>query len=1077
MRQNKRRAFLRIEEPLGANMRTLNFLWFRLGLLFPSLLLGSLFVAPMRAERLPFKAYSTTEGLAHDSVNKIVRDSRGFLWFCTGEGLSRFDGSKFTNYTQDQGLPSRNINDLFETRDGTYLIATSAGLTVFNPNGKAYRWNLLESKLEYDADHNSSEPPLFQTFVPQTDDPQAKTILTLAQDLSGTIWAGTLNGLFQFKKEGAAWQFHEFSLERKGTGYPALFADSKGNVIIGSGRAIYQLSPAGDLKKVVDGGANSFLEDREGRIWVGSGGNPDGLRVLTSENGTLRLATTYTSKDGLPAEGFIFALKQTSTGRIFAGLANGLCEFLPDARGSEPKFRVVEAEKVLTLAEDSGGSLWLGTELKGAWKMARSGFVSFGEKDGISSQDTLAAIYANRDGELFIPKGPRGTLHLVGGKFESVLPSNYPVRTWGWHFLDLQSQDGEWWIPASTGLWRYPKVATFADLAHTPPKKVYTRADGLFTSEVFNLFEDSRGDIWMTVISGANSLVRWERKTERIITYTTADGLPQGNGAISFAEDSHGSVWFGFYFGGLRRYRNGKFQAFTAKDGIPEGMVIDLLADSSGRLWIATNSRGLFRVDRPEEETPAFTSISTSNGLSSNQISCLTEDRFKRIYVGTGYGINRIDLNGHVKLFTQEDGLPGNYVTRCGSDKRGALWFVARNALIRFVPEIEQAPTPPPVLIDRVVINGIRQRISELGETEIGQLELESNQRQIQVDFFALTFGAEQNISYQYQLDNHDWSNPTKQQTLNLDLAPGKHSLLVRAVRTDGIASEKPAIISFRILPPLWLRWWFMALTILLVLTVLYLIYRYRMARLREVNVALAEAKRAEENLGKAREERLAELERVRTRIATDLHDDIGASLTQIAILSEVAQQQNKASSGAVAQPLQIISSVSNELVGTMSDIVWAINPQRDHLRDLTQRMRRFASDLLSAKGIAFEFNAPTTDSDIPLGANLRREVFLIFKESLNNIVKHSSATRANIELNFSDEHLTLKIADNGNGFESEKNTRALFANDRGGNGIFSMERRAREINGTLEITSAVGKGAVVTLRLPMSEPPAAAGG
>jgi signal transduction histidine kinase len=169
-----------------------------------------------------------------------------------------------------------------------------------------------------------------------------------------------------------------------------------------------------------------------------------------------------------------------------------------------------------------------------------------------------------------------------------------------------------------------------------------------------------------------------------------------------------------------------------------------------------------------------------------------------------------------------------------------------------------------------------------------------------------------------------------------------------------------------------------------------------------------------------------------------------------------------------VAQPLQIISNVSNELVGTMSDIVWAINPQRDHLRDLTQRMRRFASDVLPAKGIAFGFDAPPTESDLPLGTNLRREVFLIFKESLNNIVKHSNATRADIELNFSVEHLTLKIADNGSGFESEKNTRALFANDRGGNGIFSMKRRAREMNGELEITSEVGKGAVVVLRLPL---------
>ena len=153
----------------------------------------------------------------------------------------------------------------------------------------------------------------------------------------------------------------------------------------------------------------------------------------------------------------------------------------------------------------------------------------------------------------------------------------------------------------------------------------------------------------------------------------------------------------------------------------------------------------------------------------------------------------------------------------------------------------------------------------------------------------------------------------------------------MRAVNGDGVQSERPAVLSFTILPPLWLRWWFLALVTFMVLGLFYVFYRYRLRHLREVNAALSEAKRAEEQLGRAREERLAELQNVRTRIATDLHDDIGSSLTQIAILSEVAQQGMKGN-GASVDPLKSIASVSNELVETMSDIVWAINPQKDHL-------------------------------------------------------------------------------------------------------------------------------------------------
>ncbi|MBD0327997.1 MAG: hypothetical protein ICV68_16340, partial [Pyrinomonadaceae bacterium] len=508
---------------------------------------------------------------------------------------------------------------------------------------------------------------------------------------------------------------------------------------------------------------------------------------------------------------------------------------MPDAKENEPKFRLLESNKITTLAEDSSGDLWLGTELLGAWKLARSGFTSFGEKDGIAGTDDIRAIYINPENEIFIPTRPQKILHLVDGKFESVLPFGLTGRSWGWHFLDFQSRDGEWWIPAMDGLRRYPKVENFKDLAHTPPKKIYTRGDGLFSSEIFNLFEDSRGDVWISIIGNDDTLSRWERQTDKIFSYTTGDGLPKSNGPLSFAEDSYGNVWFGFYFGNLARYRDGKFRMFTAKDGIPDSLVGDILKDSSGRLWIGTSGRGLFRVDNPNDEKPVFTSISTANGLSSNQIICLVEDRFRRIYVGTGRGINRIDAAGSIRIFTQADGLPSNYITRCAADKNGFLWFVTRNTLVRFSPEIERESAPPPVFIDKIFVNGVAQKISALGETEIKTIELEPDQKQIQIEFFALTFGAGENIRYQYRLDRQDWSAPTDQQTLNFDLAPGKHDLSLRAVRADGAASEKFAVAQFKILPPVWQRWWFVSLSVLLFSALVYIFYRYRVAQLLKV--------------------------------------------------------------------------------------------------------------------------------------------------------------------------------------------------------------------------------------------------
>jgi PAS domain S-box-containing protein len=233
--------------------------------------------------------------------------------------------------------------------------------------------------------------------------------------------------------------------------------------------------------------------------------------------------------------------------------------------------------------------------------------------------------------------------------------------------------------------------------------------------------------------------------------------------------------------------------------------------------------------------------------------------------------------------------------------------------------------------------------------------------------------------------------------------------------------------------------------------------------------------KTAEEQLARTRLERLIELEQVRGRIATDLHDDIGASLTQIAILSEVARQQTLSSNEkhAAAEPLSMIYNVSNELVGTMSDIVWSINPKKDQLHDLTLRMRRFAADVLSAKDIEFEFHEPSEPSDYSLHSNLRREVFLIFKEAINNIVKHSNATEVKVTFDIDSSELLQTIHDNGDGFDvgrrSESQDASLYSGYKGGNGLSSMRRRASEARGELEIISTVGSGTILRLRMPVA--------
>jgi signal transduction histidine kinase len=370
-------------------------------------------------------------------------------------------------------------------------------------------------------------------------------------------------------------------------------------------------------------------------------------------------------------------------------------------------------------------------------------------------------------------------------------------------------------------------------------------------------------------------------------------------------------------------------------------------------------------------------------------------------------------------------------------------------------------------MISGVSTAGETRPVSELGTPSVVTPELGYDQNQLQIDFCSISYAAGDTLSYQYRFDDNvsDWSPPSSQRSITLaNLSPGSYRFLVRAINSDGLASTQPANVSFTILSPVWRRWWFIGLVVLLITVLAVGFYFYRMSQLRHINRALMDAKRAEVDLRLAREQRLTELERVRTRIATDLHDDIGASLTQIAILSEIAQAQTGKGNGA-AESLTKITETSNELVGTMSDIVWAINPAKDHVSDLTQRMRRFGSDVLALRSIRFHFMSSEDAAGIVVKSNLRREIFLVFKESINNIVKHAEANNVWTEVKITDGRLTMNIRDDGKGFDPAD----ALIRDRG-NGLASMRRRTVEIGGDFEIGSSPGQPTVINVSFPVDD-------
>ncbi len=1005
-----------------------------------------LFAIPLFAERLPIKTYTVADGLLRDFINKIKQDSHGFLWFCTPGGVSRFDGYAFTNFTVADGLPVRQVNDFLETRGGDIWLASNAGLVKLNPKGVRAPYN------SEDKTQNSSNP-FFSVYLPKN--PKAAGILVLYENKAGQLFAGTTDGLYKLNEQNELEEVNLIKPSGDILEIDAILEDSRGNLWIGTfENALLRILPDGQVEQftMADGlpGKNieNLLEDKNGRIWVGMrSGLGAGLCLLVREptKNQKVVERHYDVKDGLPAE-WISSLYQTNDGQMWVGTIRGLCKWQGENAG-DSVCKTYTAKNDLTdteiwaLTEDKDGNLWTGTRI-GAKKLARYGFTAYTDADGIESPH-LNSIFENAAGELFVSNLPGNTRTISrfnGERFDLVKP-NFPpdIKYFGSGVKQTVRQDsaGDWWIPSLQGLFHFPRPAKFEDLAKSTPEQIFV---GGKKREIERLFEDSRGDFWISTTNQAFELWRWERAANVWHDYTKEVGLNVNRFALVFAEDRNGHLWIGTSENNYSliqfNYGTGQFKIFSEADGVPPGATNDLFIDSKGYLWLAKPGAGLLKLEDLSAEHLNFVRYSTAEGLSTQGAMCVTEDEFGRIYIGTGRGLDRLTPEtGQIENFTTADGLPNSTVQMTYRDRKNNLWFITPNGLARFVPEPPRKREPPSVFITGVRVSGVPQAVSVLGEREIAPLELDSDQRQITVEFLGLGVNLGERLKYEYRFGESDWTR-TDERTVNFaNLAAGEYRFEVRTQTADRIYSQNPAIISFHIAAPFWQKWWFIAALLILTALVIYSLYRFRVSRLLEVA-------------------------NMRTRIATDLHDDIGANLTKIAILSEVAQQrldQNSVANGK-DNLFGSVAEISRESVSSMGDIVWAINPKKDSLIGLTRRMRQYAEEILERREIDLEFVAPTPATDLKLDANIRRNVYLIFKESINNIVRHSNAAAVKIEFAFVDKELVLQIGDDGIGFDATQ--------EYDGNGLLNIKKRAEDCGGQLEIDSIEGAGTKIVMHL-----------
>ncbi len=983
----------------------------------------ALVAAAAAAERLPVRAWGAADGLGHDHVRCALRDSQGFLWFGTALGVSRFDGERFRRFGVADGLPGARVHALAQTADGSLWAATERGLARLAPAPVA-------------------TAPRFES-VPLPDRPEAVGVRALLVDSDGSLLAGTERGLVRVRWTGTGEIEAEAVEPCDGVRFDvrALTRDARGKLWIGGadGRLV---GGSGDGCRSLELAApgqwiRALAVDRRGRLWIGS----DAGLARLDDPGAAGPVRRIGPAEGVAANR-VRSLHEDPDGVLWIGAVGGL--YRGDGERFE-RYTVADGlpdETVNGFARDRNGRLWLATDSAGAVRLLEDGFVSYDRADGLG-HPSVSNLFEDRDGALVVGGEVGGWIsRRAGSRFEGLqpkLPAALAARVAGSVTWALEDHAGEWWLATVGGLVRYARPARFGDLARTAPLAVWGTGRGLPADWCYRLFETGSGELWVATDRGddGDTLARIAADRRGVERFGPASGLPGRGGASSFAESPDGGLWVGWSDGSLLRFEGGRFRRVGGPDGYP---VQDLLSGPDG-LWLATGGAGLGRLG-PDGVDGARSGGPVPAGppeLAHADIRALARGADGILWIATTEGVFRWRTGDErARRFTGAEGLAGLEATAVHVDRSGAVWVGTYNGLSRRSGETRRsAPPPTPLWIRSLEIDGAVVPVSPLGQDRLGPLSLGAGRHRLRIGLLGLAFGPGESLRVRYRLVGLDstWSAPAEATSLTFGgIGAGRYRF--EAVAAGAGSAARPAVIEWLVPPPLWQRGWFLGLIALAVAAAGVGGHRLRVARLLEV-------------------------ERVRSRIAGDLHDDLSANLTRISILSEVARR-GLPGDGAerVAPLLTEIGEGARDLLDSTRDLVWAIDPREETLAALVARLRSFLAGLLDATEVAWRLTTSGEPAAVHLGPEARRHLLLLLKEAVHNAIRHGRPGRLEVRLDAGPEGLHATIEDDGRGFDAD----ALLSSGGLGRGLRGMEQRARALGGRLRVESRPGVGTCVRL-------------
>ncbi len=977
---------------------------------------GSVANLAQNIDSLQFQSWLKNQGLPRVTVDAIQQTRDGYLWIDADGTVARFDGLRFVPLATRPTETNSSTRTIFADSQGALWVGVSNGLQ---------RWQ-----------HGVATALTLNDGLPNTH------VTAVNEDAQGNVWIGTTAGL-------AVWNNGRLmplpdAKRILGRAITAIFRDHKNRMwLVAQDSEILEFDHdhfvpiADDAFREWKAGIHALLVDGQDRLWLAAG--EDGVLCRDRDGWRhYRLPKRITGSR-------VKALAEEADGTIWAGGAGGLFLFSNGKFSAVPASSKLAGSVIQSLFVARDGALWAGTD-EGLNRLQHKCLFPLGQGEGLGfgpvqglAQVSSSVLWAARAGD--------GIYRWDGREFSRLRAAGLSAHNSQANAL-LVAHDGVCWVGSTGGLLRYKDPVAAAD------EVAWFELPG---EDIISLAEDHEGALWAGTRTGRLCQLHEG-------AWLTNSSLSISNPICVILPDGSGSIWIGTDGRGLVRMDEHGATFFGKNEGLASKTVLALYLDARGALWIGT-AEGL--SCRRGEKISHFTA---ADGLPDNPVSQILEDAMGRLWLGTSQGIACVPKEQledfasgkiervHPKIFNHADGMPsdectGGFCPAALKSRSGLLWFPSTKGITVISPQSWPAQDhAPAAVIEEILLDGVPENVPP----DATKLTIPPGKHRLELVYTSPRFDAPSAVRFRYKLENWDadWIDAgTSRSVVYNFIPPGQYHFHISACSRDGIWADAETGIQLVFERHFWQSTWFIATAALALLSGV------------GAAVRLVEREKAKSRLNRLEQERA--LERERTRIAQDLHDEMGAKLCRISFLSEHARRDT-INPAEMQEQIKSISDDSREVLHSLDEIVWVVNPLNDTLEHSTSYLAQFAQEYFSMTGVECDLVVPTQMPPHPVSSQVRHHLFLAVREAMANILKHSAATRARISIAEKSGNLEISVRDNGRGFDSKTETPNGFNSNHSHDGLRNMTKRITDIGGQCVIESTVGVGTTITFVLPL---------